>query len=182
MSDHYRTDPLFSLCGLNCGLCSMRLGGHCPGCGLGNKPCKAARCGMEHRVEYCFQCGEYPCPIYEHAGDYDSFITHRNQKSDTEKARTIGIEAYDAEQAEKVLLLDILLSQYNSGREKTLFCLAVNLLEAGDIKSVLQNASEHFGAADAPVKEKAAYISGLLHETAQQKNTELKLRTVRQKT
>lgn len=25
-----RKDLLFSLCGLNCGLCSMRLGGYCP--------------------------------------------------------------------------------------------------------------------------------------------------------
>lgn len=23
----------FSLCGLNCGLCTMKLGGYCPGCG-----------------------------------------------------------------------------------------------------------------------------------------------------
>ncbi len=35
MKDFTRTDLSFSLCGLNCGLCPMRLGGHCPGCGGG---------------------------------------------------------------------------------------------------------------------------------------------------
>lgn len=30
-----REDQLFSLCGLNCGLCPMQLDGYCPGCGGG---------------------------------------------------------------------------------------------------------------------------------------------------
>lgn len=40
-----------------CGLCTMRLGGHCGGCGNGNQSCRIARCSLEHgKVEYCFQC------------------------------------------------------------------------------------------------------------------------------
>ena len=35
MKGFIRSDRLFSLCGLNCGLCTMRLGGCCPGCGGG---------------------------------------------------------------------------------------------------------------------------------------------------
>ena len=46
MKDFLRQEPLFSLCGLNCGLCTMHLGGHCPGCGggAGNQSCSLARC------------------------------------------------------------------------------------------------------------------------------------------
>ena len=98
MKKFQRQNPLLSMCGLNCGLCTMRLAGHCPGCGQGNKPCKVARCGMEHNVEYCFECPEYPCSLYDHADDYDSFITHLNQKSDLMKAKEMGIEAYNREQ------------------------------------------------------------------------------------
>ena len=101
MNSFKRNDPLFSMCGLNCGLCSMRLGGHCPGCGHGNKPCKIARCGMEHGVEYCFQCPEYPCGLYDHVDEYDSFMTHLHQKADLMKAKEIGIEAYTEEQSKK---------------------------------------------------------------------------------
>ena len=44
MKDFLRQEPLFSLCGLNCGLCTMHLGGHCPGCGggAGNQSCSLA--------------------------------------------------------------------------------------------------------------------------------------------
>ena len=93
MKGFNRKNQLFSLCGLNCGLCPMYLSKHCPGCGggEGNQSCKIAGCSMEHDgVEYCFQCGEYPCSKYEHIDDYDSFVTHGNQKADMKKAHQIG--------------------------------------------------------------------------------------------
>ena len=167
MNDFTRKNPLLSLCGLNCGLCTMQIGGHCPGCGQGNKPCKAARCGMEHGVEYCFECSEYPCQIYEHSDEYDSFITHRNQKTDMKKEMESGIDAYTAEQREKVRLLNELLQNYNSGREKTLFSIAVNLLDVEDIKNVLETAdreTEHLTP-----KEKAVFISNHLRQLGNEK-------------
>jgi len=49
MKNFDRQNQLFSLCGLNCGLCPMHLGNHCPGCGgKGNQSCKIARCSLEH--------------------------------------------------------------------------------------------------------------------------------------
>ena len=174
MNDFKRDNPLFSLCGLNCGLCTMRLGGHCPGCGCGNRPCKVARCAMERGVEYCFECPDYPCEIYDRADEYDSFITHLNQKVDMAKAQEIGIAAYTAEQARKVELLETLLAEYNSGREKTLFSLAVNLLEVDEVEGVLAEAGGL--PADMPLKEKAKHVSGRLREIAAKKGIELKLR------
>lgn len=32
---------------------ARKLGGHCPGCGQGGRPCKAARCGMAQGMESC---------------------------------------------------------------------------------------------------------------------------------
>lgn len=64
MKNFIREDQLFALCGLNCGLCSMHLGGPCPGCGggEGNQPCKIAKCSLEReRIEYCNQCESFPC-------------------------------------------------------------------------------------------------------------------------
>ena len=50
MKGFNRKNQLFSLCGLNCGLCPMFLNKYCPGCGggEGNQSCKIARCSMEH--------------------------------------------------------------------------------------------------------------------------------------
>mgnify|MGYP007039300262 CR=1 FL=1 len=42
MKGFERKNQLFSLCGLNCGLCPMRLGNYCGGCGNGNQSCGIA--------------------------------------------------------------------------------------------------------------------------------------------
>ena len=100
MKDFVREHPLFSLCGLNCGLCTMHLGGHCPGCGggEGNQSCAIARCSQQHGgVAYCWQCGEFPCRRFEEADAYDSFVPCRGRHKDIERARRIGEAAYLAE-------------------------------------------------------------------------------------
>ena len=172
MKGFTRKNPYLSLCGLNCGLCPMHLGAHCGGCGFGNQSCPIARCSLEHDgYEYCHECPEYPCKRYEHIDEKDSFISHRNQKRDLEKARQIGVEAYNAEQAEKRLILEKLLADYNDGRKKTLFCTAVNLMELQDLKDVLAQAEAVY--ADAPLKDKAAGIAKLLQERS---SVDLKLR------
>lgn len=83
MKDFVRKDLSFSLCGLNCALCVMKLDGYCPGCGgtaRGKSNCSLARCNLEHGgYEYCFECGEYPCKKYDGATESDSFITHLHQ-------------------------------------------------------------------------------------------------------
>lgn len=177
MKGFTRRDPFLSLCGLNCGLCPMKLGGHCGGCGFGNQSCKIARCCLDHGgVEYCFQCGEYPCQHYEHLDDFDSFITHQRRRSDLEKARRLGPEAYGREQAERARLLDRLLTQYNDGRRKTLYCLAVNLLELEALQKVLEEMEASARWPGMEVKEKAALLAGRFQQLAEEQGVVLKLR------
>lgn len=173
MKGFTRKNQLFSLCGLNCGLCTMRLGGHCDGCGNGNQSCKIARCSLEHGgVEYCCECPHYPCEKYEKIDEYDSFITHRNRRVDMEKLRDIGADRYNFEQGEKVRLLEYLLSSCNDGRRKTLFCLAVNLLELSDVRDVV----DQLMASNLPtVKDRAALAAALLQKYAGEKGILLKL-------
>ena len=173
MKGFVRKDPLFSLCGLNCGLCSMHLGGHCPGCGEGSQSCRLARCSMGRGgMEYCYECGEYPCEKYEKIDDFDSFITHKHRKRDMEKAKKLGPEAYGAEQREKIRLLEALLAGYNDGRKKTLYCLAVNLLEVDEIKQALQTVEgEALPSGDRPGR-----MAEELNRIAAAKGIELKLR------
>lgn len=62
MKGFERKNQLFSLCGLNCGLCPMLLGNYCGGCGNGNQSCKIAKCSLAHgEIEYCYECKQYPC-------------------------------------------------------------------------------------------------------------------------
>lgn len=177
MKNFNRPNLLFSLCGLNCGLCTMHLDGYCPGCGggKGNQSCKIARCSMEHNhVEYCYQCVEYPCWKYEGTDTYDSFITHRNRVRDFDKARVDGIDLYNEEQKNKIDILEFLLKDYNDGRKKSFFCLAVNLLELEDLRWVLERLQSKSGE-DLTLKEKAQMAADLLKEIAVNRNIKLKL-------
>lgn len=177
MKGFEREDQLFSLCGLNCGLCSMQLSGYCPGCGggPGNQSCSIARCAMEQEavVTYCFECTKFPCKRYAEADLYDSFITHRHRMQDFARMKECGAEVYHAQQKEKIEILQKLLSEYNDGRRKTLYLLAVNLLEIEDLRYVIKILSEEKIEG---IKEKAVRAATLLQERAVQRGIELKLR------
>ncbi len=177
MKDFNRTNLLFSLCGLNCGLCTMRLDGYCPGCGGGdgNQSCSIAKCSLQHdKVEYCFLCPEYTCMKYKGAEEYDSFITHQRQLRDMALAQEIGIEAYNEEQTRKVEILRTLLSGYNDGRRKTFYCAAVNLLSLRDIENIMKQIAENSSCSS--LKEKAELAVSLFQNLAVRQGIVLKLR------
>lgn len=185
MKGFERANRFFSLCGLNCGLCPMYLDRHCPGCGggEGNQSCKLARCSLEHGgLEYCFQCGEYPCEKYAHIDDFDSFITHRNRRSDMQKAQEGGLEAYNAEQRRKSEILDLLLSRYNDGRKKALYCAAVNLLELPVLEAVLAQIDAAGQPSGLSWQAQCAYAADLLRNAAEREGGTLKLRRKRRST
>ncbi len=176
MKEFKRENMLLSLCGLNCGLCPMFLGKHCGGCGNGNQSCKIAKCSLEQeKIEYCYECKQYPCEKYLHIDEYDSFITHRRQKKDLEKAQKIGIEAYNSEQQEKTQILNYLLSNYNDGRKKNFFCVTVNLLELAEIKEVINQLTENKELHLLPIKEKSSFVADMFQMIADRKGVELKL-------
>lgn len=176
MKNFKRENLMFSLCGLNCSLCPMNLNQYCPGCGggEGNQSCSIAKCSLQHgKIEYCFQCENYPCEKYENIDKFDSFITHQHQKRDMEKFRELGIEPYTAEQQRKKVLLNHLLNTYNDGRKKTLFCVAVNLLELDGIENIINELDKN--TRNLSLKEKAAYAASLLQKTAANKDITVKL-------
>ena len=96
MKGFVRKETRFSLCGLNCALCSMHLGGYCPGCGggAGNQSCAIAKCSLAHGgVPFCWECPEYPCSHYDGFDDGDSFVPHRNRQQDIARAQELGLDA-----------------------------------------------------------------------------------------
>ena len=92
-----------------------------------------------------------------------------------ENAKRFGIDAYNAEQTEKAKILEVLLSNYNDGRKKTLFCVAVNLLELQELQTVLREIDRKPDIEIMTLKEKSAFVAGLLQDAAAIKNIDLKL-------
>ena len=173
-----RNDLHFSLCGLNCSLCPMKLGRYCPGCGGGdgNQGCTIARCSLQREnIEYCFQCPNYPCEKYDGIEKYDSFITHRHQLMDMQRIQEIGIEQYHFELKEKFETLMWLLENYNDGRKKNFFCAALNLLNMSDIKLVVEEIKTETQSADLTLKEKSTIATALFQSIADKRSITLKL-------
>ena len=178
MKGFTRTETRFSLCGLNCALCSMRMGGYCPGCGggAGNQSCAIARCSLEHGgVPFCWECPEYPCPHYQGFDGGDSFVPHRNRQQDIVRAREMGLEDYLAQLEEKRAILEKLLAYYNDGRRKTLFNTAVYLLPLEDLHTVTAALNSRPELAEQSVKERALAAVELLQEAADRRGISLKL-------
>ena len=88
----------------------------------------------------------------------------------------MGIEAYNAEQVDKTEILNFLLANYNDGRKKNLFCVAVNLLELQEIKGILMQIENNPELEKFTFKEQCPFVAGLFQNAAKQKNIELKLR------
>ena len=178
MKGFTRMETRFSLCGLNCDLCSMHLGGYCPGCGggAGNQSCTMAKCSLEHGgIQFCWECREYPCPRYDGIDDWDSFVPHRSRQQDIAKVRELGLEAYLAQLGEKRAILDSLLARFNDGRRKTLFNTAVYLLPLEDLQSVMADLNSRTELAGQSVKERALAAVEMVQQAADRRGVSLKL-------
>lgn len=175
-----REYPLFSACGLNCGLCPRHHtdgASRCPGCaGAGflsvHPTCGVLTCCQKRGLAHCFACGEYPCKKYQNADASDSFISHQNQLRDMERAKTLGMDAYQKELDRKIEILTCLLRDYNDGRRKNFYCIAVNLLPLADLELLIQE----IRLIDTDVSEKAKAAVRLLQKAADARGIPLKLR------
>lgn len=179
--EYRRSEPLFSQCGLNCGLCPMyhiREESHCPGCGGPGRPsCPILRCAGEHGgVEFCSLCPDWPCQRYVQE-QADSFIPHRNARRDLETVKRVGLEHYRETLGKKMEGLRFLLERCNDGRRKSLFCTAVNLLELEDVEAVIARLEEEFGPEYPPEeqKDRGSRAAELFRERAQTRGGSLKL-------
>ena len=69
----------------------------------------------------------------------------------------------------------MLLSGYNAGRKKTLFCIAVNILDLQKLRAVLREIEGRPDLEMLTLKEKSAFVAGLLQDTASNRGIDLKL-------
>ena len=67
-----------------------------------------------------------------------------------------------------------MLTEFNEGRSKTLYCVAATILEIGELERVLDEARAKSKELD--LKEKSEVMHSLLNEIANNKNYLLKLR------
>lgn len=188
MEHKVRAYPLYSQCGLNCGLCPnyhKNTTGKfsCTGCSAQgfsqvHPTCSILTCSSQMKVaEFCSDCKEFPCDKYSWMGKdiiYDSFITYQNVKANLEKINTFGFETYYSQLQKRMGFLQLLLKNYNAGRQKNLFCLATNLLPIEDLEVAINDIQNQTSRNDS-LKDKAKKAAEILNCVATKNGTVLKL-------
>ncbi len=184
MKTYTRSEPNFSLCGLNCCLCPRyHTSGpsRCPGCGgpdflLLHPSCAVVNCNDRHdKVEYCFQCGEYPCEKYRAPAAADSFISYRNVGADM-KAAAGDLGGYLRGLREKLGILERLLREFNDGKSKGFYCRAVNLLSLSELKNCMESAESDNEPQNPDIRQRAIHMRKALETRAEKLGITLGLR------
>ncbi len=68
------------------------------------------------------------------------------------------------------------MSSYNDGRKKTLFCVAVNLLNLQELRAAIREIESKPNLKVLTLKEKSAFAAGVLQDIAAHRKLDLKLR------
>ena len=90
-------------------------------------------------------------------------------------AMSAGIEQYNLEQREKIKILSWLLSNYNDGRRKNFFCVAVNLLELSEIQEAIRQIHSNDELPSLLSKAQSLYVVEVFQKIADRRNIKLKL-------
>lgn len=184
MNEYKRKEPSFSLCGLNCCLCSRfhtEGSSKCPGCGgkdffLKHPSCAVITCNKKNdNVEFCYECSLYPCKKYIEPSKVDSFISYKNVVQNFNDAK-LDLKKYLKELHNKQKILEDLITNYNDGKSKGFFCIAVDLLPLSVLNEIMYSIKKTIDIEIIEKKEKTKNILALIKSKATELKIELILR------
>jgi len=89
-------------------------------------------------------------------------------------------DVYNFEQKEKMRILDYLLLNFNDGRKKTFFCVAVNLSEFSELQEALNQIKSNDSLSVMTEKERCFYAADVFQKIADRRNVELRLHKKKQ--
>lgn len=98
-----------------------------------------------------------------------------NVKDDLQKAEN-NFDIYIDELREKMKFLEFLLKNYNDGKRKNYYCIAVNLLNMKTLRDLEDHINKKIAPLDADMKSKIKLIIDLFEDAAEENGIEIKLR------
>lgn len=180
--------PEIGFCGLSCRICPgfhVQGKSRCSGCKTKFRmfgPCTMLHCKIrrEQGIEFCWDCKESKtCPKWKKhrkfSKKYDTFKCYQTLEKDIAFIKKHGVKEFEKTQKQREKLLKELLKNFNEGRSKNFYCIAVTILEIDGIKKALtKGKKESENIKD--IKEKAKLMHKILDEVAQKDKKILKLR------
>ena len=174
------------VCGLSCRLCPAyyrETKSKCEGCKSEYRmgaACPFHNCGVKKKgIEFCGFCNENTScrrwgKFREMGKQHDSIVCYQKLEDNIGFIQKNGIEEFEKQQNAREKLVRSMLSEFNDGRSKTIYCIAATILEIRDLEDVLAEARERSMGLD--VKAKSEVMHSLLNKIAENKNYLLKLR------
>lgn len=184
MARFTRVEPFYSLCGLNCCLCPrFHADGvsRCPGCGgpgfsETHPTCAVATCNAKRdAVEFCFQCGAYPCKRYAAPSPVDSFVSYFGVLDNFELAKRDLPKYLRGLRKRHAYLLD-LIANYNDARSKGFYCVAMNNLPLDAIEDCMRRVKADRDLPGMDAKDRAKRVAAILREAGERLGIPLTLR------
>ena len=180
--------PTIACCGLDCGLCPTyytKGPSRCPGCcgpGFSEKhpSCSIITCCVKKKkYETCADCQDFPCSKLDKWDLSDSFISHKVSLSNLRTIKKDGINKFAEQQKRRIKLLEELLDNYNEGRSKSFYCIAMALLPIHEIEkaiNITKKIIEKQNIDENEIKTKSKILKSNLKDLAKNRGIELKLR------
>jgi hypothetical protein len=178
--------PEIGICGLSCRLCPhyhTEGASRCEGCKTGSRTgagCPFITCALKKKgIEFCWNCKENEtCEKWarhrEAAKKADSFKCYQKLEEDIACIQKNGIDEFEEMQKKREHLLKDMLREFNEGRSKSYYCIAVTVMEIGELEEALTKSDKD--SKGLGIKEKSKVLHSILDEIAEQRNYYLKLR------
>ena len=178
--------PEIGICGLSCKLCPAyhrETKSKCDGCkseSRMNVGCTFIRCAkLKRNIEFCWDCKESKtCEKWkkhrEFSKNHDSFVCYQKLNDNIFFVEKKGIENFNFNQNIRRKLLEEMLEDFNEGRSKSYYCVAVTVMEIEELEKALSEVREKANGLN--VKAKSKILHSALDEIAVKKNYHLKLR------
>ncbi len=181
MASPSKKHPTLGCCGLDCGLCPRyytKGDSRCPGCNGPDFSQKHPSCSIltccykKQGLECCGECKQFPCDKIKPWASGDSFISHKVCLENLGWIQQHGIDAFVANQQQRIELLRRMIDGFDDGRSKNLFCLAAALLPPNDVEGAIKESITF--SSEKPLQTKK--LKALLNEAARTIGITLALR------
>lgn len=178
--------PEIGICGLSCRLCPnyhMDTKSRCLGCKSEGRMvvgCPFITCAIKKKgIEFCFDCEENEtCEKWrkhrEAGKRVDSFKCYQKLEDDIAFIQKNGVAKFEKMQIIREQLLKEMLREFNEGRSKSYYCIAVTVLEIEELRKALLKVRKNSEGLE--IKEKSKLLHSILDEIAKRKNYCLKLK------
>lgn len=174
------------ICGLSCRLCpryNTETESKCDGCKSENRMavgCPFITCAVKNKgIEFCWDCEDNKtCEKWkkhrEFGKQHDTFICYQKLEDNISFIQKHGAGEFEQVQKIRENLLKEMLQEFNEGRSKSYYCIAVTVFEIDELKKALTKAKED--STELEIKAKSKILHSILDEIAEGKNYCLKLR------